>query len=214
MTTLNRGVLIAIEGLDGSGKSTLAKKLHEQLTIQGLPSILTKEPGGTPLGKQLRAILQEKNVPVCQKSEYLLFATDRAQHFEELIIPALESKKIVISDRMADSSLAYQGFGRGLDLDTLRTINSWAMQNIKPDITLYLEISVNTAIARVLARNEKLTSFEKENREFMERIINGFSTIFKNRSDVLYLDGTKKQEDIAEQAMQHLQQWLKEQRII
>lgn len=211
MVIVNRGILVAIEGIDGSGKSTLAKNLYALLTQQGCSTVLTKEPGGTQLGKQLRTILQEKNVPVCQKAEYLLFATDRAQHFEELIIPALQNKKIVISDRMADSSLAYQGFGRGLDLNMISTINAWAMQNIKPNITFYVEISVETAIERIIARNEKLTSFEKENREFMERIINGFSAIFKKRTDVVYLDGTLKPEMLAEQAMHYLQQWIQEQ---
>lgn len=214
MVPLNRGVLIAIEGLDGSGKSTLSKKLHAALSAEALPVILTKEPGGTPLGQKLRGILQEKTVPVCPTAEYLLFATDRAQHFEELIIPALKNNQIIISDRMADSSLAYQGFGRRLDLNKLRQINAWVMNFIKPDITIYLEIPVQTAIERVRIRNEKLTSFEKENIEFMERIINGFSIIFKNRPDVLCLDGTQSQDAIAQQAIEKVTNWLHEKNII
>ena len=211
MITVNRGILIAVEGIDGSGKSTLAKNVHAQLCALKLPALLTKEPGGTALGKQLRTILQEKNVPVCQKTEFLLFAADRAQHFEELVIPALHSNKIVISDRMADSSLAYQGFGRGLDLSMLSSINTWAMNGIKPDITLFVKVSAQQAFERVAARNETLTSFEKETIEFMERVAHGFETIFKNRTDVVYLDGTKTPEQITNDALQYIHTWMQQQ---
>lgn len=209
---LQRGILIAIEGLDGSGKSTLAKNLHAQLSAQQVPVVLTKEPGGTPLGRQLRAILQEKTVPVYPLAEFMLFATDRAQHFEELVIPAIGNHHVVISDRMADSSLAYQGFGRGLDLEKIRQTNAWAMNHVQPDITFYLEISIDTAIERVRARKEKLTSFEKEDIQFMKRVIHGFSTIFKNRPDVVHLDGTKTQEEIATQALAHVQELMQKKR--
>src|SRR5438067_1616217 len=110
-----QGMLITIEGIDGSGKSTLAKNLYQHLIANDVDALLTREPGATPLGKALRTILQEKNVAVCDQAEYLLFAADRAQHFKDTIIPALAKGTVVISDRMADSSLVYQGYGRGLN---------------------------------------------------------------------------------------------------
>src|SRR3990172_1551765 len=123
-----RGLLITLEGIDGSGKSTLANAIVTALTTLGKHVVLTKEPGGTALRTELRAILQTQKNPVCDKAEFLLFAADRSQHFKELIVPALEQGQIVISDRMADSSLAYQGFGRGLDKEMISSINRWAMQ--------------------------------------------------------------------------------------
>ncbi len=125
MPRLSRGILIALEGIDGSGKSTLAKNIAASLAHLDFPILQTQEPGKMALGKLLKPIVQEKKVPVCSKAEFLLFAADRAQHFHELVIPALLNKQLVISDRMADSSLAYQGYGRGLDLTTLSMINSW-----------------------------------------------------------------------------------------
>src|SRR5438128_3339250 len=103
MHKLKKGILIAIEGIDGSGKSSLAKNLYQELLNQKYAVLLTKEPGGSPLGLQLRTIVQEKKVAVCAKAEFMLFATDRAQHLDQVIIHALDEGKIVISDRMTDS---------------------------------------------------------------------------------------------------------------
>ncbi|MCK5633295.1 dTMP kinase, partial [bacterium] len=141
METLTRGILIAVEGIDGSGKSTLANKLRDSFQKEQFPTVLTYEPGDTKLGKQLRKTLEEKPVPVCGQAEFLLYAADRAQHFVDVVIPALTQKKIVISDRMSDSSLAYQGYGRNFDLSLITMINKWVMHDIKPDITLYIKIS-------------------------------------------------------------------------
>ncbi len=200
MHSLKQGILIAVEGIDGSGKSTLVKHITEQLSSQ-LPIIATKEPGGTPLGKQLRTLVQERTVPLCSKAEYLLFATDRAQHFDELIIPALANNKIVISDRMADSSLIYQGYGRGLDMNIIKTVNTWAMNAIQPHITLYVRITPNKAYQRLIERNQKLTSFEQEKREFFEQLALGFDTIYTDRPDVVWLDGSKNPTQIAQEAI-------------
>lgn len=204
MLGLNKGILIAIEGIDGSGKSTLAKNIFTALSEKQFSVILTKEPGGTALGKRLRKTLQEKDVPVCSKAEYLLFASDRAQHFEELIIPALDQKKIVISDRMSDSSIVYQGFGRGLDIEMLKKINAWAMQNRTPDITLFIDIPLATALERLRSRNLQLTSFEKESEAFTSKLVHGFATLYKDRADILRMDGTQSPEKLSAQAVDYL----------
>lgn len=205
---LKKGILISVEGIDGSGKSTLAKKLAALLAAQGLPVILTKEPGGTHLGQQLRTILQEKTMAIDPVAEFLLFAADRAQHFHELVLPALQKNMIVISDRMADSSLAYQGYGRGLDQKSITSINAWAMQQRMPDLTIFCDVSIATASQRLTKRNEKLTSFEKEDTSFMERVLHGFNQIFKNRDNVVRINGNQSVETLAQQACDSVTQWI------
>src|SRR5260221_10572571 len=148
MPHLRKGILIAIEGIDGSGKSTLAHNVSIALSEQGFDTTLTKEPGASELGKEIRKLIQTQIIPLTPKAEYLLFAADRAQHFAELIIPSLEQKKLIISDRMSDSSLTYQGFGNGLDLEMIKTINNWTMSAIIPDITIFVRVPVELALDR------------------------------------------------------------------
>lgn len=174
---MQTGKLITFEGIDGSGKSTLSKAVYEKLLNQGFSVLLTKEPGATEFGKTLRKMLQESEVKIDPKAEFLLFAADRAQHIEQVVLPALKAGKIVISDRMADSSLAYQGYGRNLDKEIINKVNSWAMQGLKPDLTIYIKIDYETAIGRIKKRDEKLTNFEKEKTEFFQRVIQGFDEI-------------------------------------
>lgn len=196
------GLLIALEGIDGAGKSLLAKNLYDAFVLKKINVLLTKQPGGTILGQKLRSILHEEKKLVSDLSEFLLFAADRAQHFEQIIIPALKQGKIIISDRLSDSSLAYQGYGRDLDKEKIKMVNSWAMQNINPDLVFYIEIDTKTAHKRIFKRNIKLTSFEKEKAEFWEKTINGYNQIFKNKKNVYYLDGKKTPEEIKEEALE------------
>ncbi len=214
MIAIKKGILIAIEGIDGSGKSTLAKNLYSSLVAQKHSVLLTKEPGGTQLGQELRTLVQEKKYPICSQAEFLLFATDRAQHFHEIIIPNLQAKKIVLSDRMSDSSLVYQGYGRGLDIKTINTVNNWVMQGIKPDITIYVKVTSDLAMKRILARNAALTSFEKEKQDFIERLVQGFDALYENRSDVIIIDGTLSPDEVNQHALTKLQTWINQYRII
>lgn len=202
------GILIAIEGIDGAGKSTLAHALEQKLTAQNHTVILTKEPGATDLGKQLRAILQTQTTPLDPKAEYLLFAADRAQHFHNLIIPHLQKNNIAISDRMADSSLVYQGYGRGLDIAMLHTINSWTMQHINPDIVIYLQVPYATARERILQRNMQLTAFEKEQEAFLKRLVTGFDELLLNNPRCIVIDGTASPETVATHATEKVIQWI------
>jgi dTMP kinase len=199
----NRAKFITIEGIDGSGKSTLAQNLTAALIKEGASVILTKEPGGSELGRILRQILQEQNEPVCEKAEYLLFAADRAQHYKQVINPALEKGIMVISDRWADSSVAYQGYGRGLDTQMIKTVNTWATENIIPDLVFYIQIDAQTAFNRIKQRKLELTSFEKEKVEFWKRVEHGYEDIFSQRKEVVALDGTMTQEQILQKALKH-----------
>ncbi len=196
------GSLINVEGIDGSGKSLLIRNLKTKLNTN---VIFTYEPGDTILGTKLRKILHEEKETTCDLSEYLLFAADRAQHFEQTIIPALKKNKIIISDRLADSSLAYQGYARGLDIEMIKKINNWAMQNIQPNLTLYIEIDIQTAMQRIFNRNENLTSFEKEKVGFWEKVINGYKEIFKTRKNVIIINGNQTPENVYNDALKAIQ---------
>lgn len=198
-----QGLLISIEGIDGSGKSTLRALLAQRL--RGSFEVLeTREPGGSKLGGALRTILQHDTV--CSRAEFLLFAADRAQHFDEVIIPALTKGVLVISDRMADSSYAYQGFGRGLDLMFLETVNTWAMQHRQPDMTFYLYLDPESASARILKRNEKLTRFEQEKKDFLMRVMQGFEALAQHDPDrIKKINALLEPDQIADQAYALLQ---------
>ena len=211
MHSVKKGILIAIEGIDGSGKSSLAKQLFSNLGDTQYPVILTKEPGATPFGHHLRALVQEKKVAICPKAEFLLFATDRAQHFQEVVIPNLAAKKIIISDRMADSSLVYQGYGRGLDISMINSINTWVMNGITPDLTVYVNVSADVAAQRIMKRNAELTSFEKEKKDFIQKLVHGFDTLYKDRKDVIIIDGNQTLEHVANQATTAVISWISQQ---
>jgi dTMP kinase len=198
-TKLSRGLLIVVEGLDGSGKTTLINKLHGMLSRDGYATCVTKEPGDSQLGKQLRTLLQEKPVPITARAEYLLFAADRAQHVEERIKPALARGEVVLCDRMGDSSVVYQGYGRGLSIEMITTINAWALDGIKADLTLYVQISPEVALERLQVRGT-LTSLEQETAHITQRMSKGFYELYANRNDVVMLNGTKTPNELAHDA--------------
>jgi dTMP kinase len=206
MPHLNKGILIAIEGIDGSGKSTLAHNLSIALQQQGFNTILTKEPGASAIGKEIRKIIQTQNIAFCAKAEYLLFAADRAQHFAELIIPALEQKKLIISDRMADSSLAYQGYGNGLELEMINPINQWTMNKILPNLTIFVQVPVEVALERAQKRGS-LSAYEQRT-EFLHKVAEGFEELYKNRNDVMIVDGTQSPESLTNHVCNTITKWI------
>jgi len=142
-------VFITFEGPDGSGKSTQIPLLADALRAEGRAVFTTREPGGTPIGDQIRAVLHDlKNAEMHPHTEILLYAASRAQLVAQEIRPRLARGEIVICDRYADSTLAYQGYGRGLDLDTLRKILAFATGGLKPDVTIYLDVPAEEGLAR------------------------------------------------------------------
>ena len=206
MPHLTRGILIAIEGIDGSGKTTLAKNISASLEQQGFNTLLTREPGDSQLGKEIRELVQTQNIPISARAQYLLFATDRAQHFTERIMPALKDNKIIICDRLSDSSLAYQGYGNGLDIEMIKSINNWSMNAINPDLTIFVRVPVEIALERCGKRGA-LSAYEKK--EFLHKVANGFEDIYKNRDDVIMVDGTESQEILSENIFTTITQWIK-----
>lgn len=196
------GFLISVEGVDGSGKSSFCKLLEKRLSSD-FSLVLTKEPGGTLLGKSLRNLLLHSNQEWDCKAQFLLFAADRAQHFSEVVIPALKNNMIVLSDRMADSSLVYQGYVKKLPIDLLDTINRWAMQQRVPDITFFLDIDEKTVFERMAIRNIPDDTFEKNRSEISVRI-QGFKNLFATRKNVYRLDATHSCEELSNEALAHL----------
>jgi dTMP kinase len=167
----SRGVFITFEGPDGSGKSTQARMLAERLRGEGRPVLESVEPGGTPIGQQIRRILLDPvNKELTATAELLLMFAARAQNVEQWILPALGEGKIVISDRFTDSSLAYQGAGRGLGANTVLDLDRIACRGLIPDLTICIDIDTETGLARALARGGKETRLEEQAIEFHHKV--------------------------------------------
>jgi dTMP kinase len=167
-----QGKFITFEGIDGSGKSTQLRMLAGDLRQRGLDVLTSCEPGGTPLGRRLREAFLEAEETVAPMAELLLFAADRAQHVELLIEPALAEGRVVISDRYADATFAYQGAGRGFDVNTVNQVIHLATGGLKPDLTVFFDIPIETALHRRNTRGEEVRSnrMDFEAAEFYERV--------------------------------------------
>ncbi len=168
-------MLITLEGPDGSGKTTQARLLAEWLRGEGYDVVLTREPGGSDIGEQIRAVLHDpRNTAMDARAEILLYSADRAQHVVQVIRPALAAGRIVISDRYADSTLAYQGYGRGLDLETLRAITAFATGGLAPDLTLCLDIAPQVGLARRRSGSAEWNRLDAEAIGFHRRVRAGY----------------------------------------
>lgn len=206
MQLLSRGVLITVEGIDGAGKSTVIKALHSHLLASKIDTVLTKEPGGSALGMHIRSLINERLVPINPKAEFLLFAADRAQHMHDVVMPALNAHKLVLSDRMADSSLVYQGYGNGIDLSFIHTVNRWTMDGRVPDLTIFIKIPIQVAQERIAARGN-VSYFEKQT-DLLKRVEEGFEKVFATRDNVISIDGTMQVEAIVQKLYTTIRQWL------
>ncbi|MBT3827374.1 dTMP kinase [bacterium] len=202
------GLLISIEGIDGSGKSSLMDFLVKELAARDINLLRTKESGGTEFGKQLHRIVQYRTEALDAKAEFCVFAADRAQHFTQVVIPGLEQGLLVISDRMADSSIAYQGYGRQLDVSMIRQVNRWVMQGVTPDLTLLIDLDTSMAIARLQDRPGNKTVFDREKIEFFESVRLGFLTELKNREHYV-IDGSQSRDAVAKDALQAVVKFIK-----
>ena len=166
------GLFITFEGGEGCGKSTQSKLLLRRLQQKNIPVVLTHEPGGTALGNDLRKTLKRKrDSSISPQSELFLFAASRAQLVAEVIRPALEEGKVVLCDRFSHSTLVYQGYGRGLDLTIVETVNNMATQGLKPDLTIFLDISPEQGLARKRSLKDR---FEVEDLSFHRRVREGY----------------------------------------
>ncbi len=170
-TIRRRGLFITFEGPDGSGKSTQSRMLAERLRSEGRPVLESVEPGGTPIGQQIRRILLDPaNQELTAVAELLLMFAARAQNVEQWILPALDQNKIVISDRFTDSSIAYQGSGRGLGWASVLELDRIACRGLIPDLTICIDIDTETGLARALARGGSDTRLEEQAIEFHHKV--------------------------------------------
>ncbi len=180
------GKLITLEGIDGSGKSTQMRMLAGDLRLRGLDIITTCEPGGTPLGRRLRKAFLETEEQVVPLAELLLFAADRAQHVNLLIKPAISEGKVVISDRYADATFAYQGAGRGFPETTVNEVISLATSGLKPDLTLFFDLPVERSLARAHdheGEHRVTNRMDLETNEFYTRVREAYLGIAKAEPD-------------------------------
>ena len=170
------GLFITFEGGEGAGKSTQAKLLANHLIAAGVDVLLTREPGGTALGESIRALVMHGG-EVDAKTEALLYAADRAHHVARVIAPALAAGKVVICDRFSDSSVAYQGAGRGLGMKAIRGLSDWASGGVAPDLTFLLNLDTDAGAGRVSQRGKRRDRIESAGSEFHERIHKAFQRI-------------------------------------
>ncbi|MCS7273285.1 MAG: dTMP kinase [Fimbriimonadales bacterium] len=198
-----RARFITFEGIEGAGKTTLAQHLAQWLQAQGVPVLLTREPGGSPMGASLRSVLLHATID--PYTELFLFLADRREHTLRVILPALQAGTWVLCDRYADSTLVYQGYGRGLDLALIRQLNAIATSGLTPDLTVLIDLPVELALARA----NTPTRFEAESRTFHQRIREGYlQEAARAPERFLILDGQAPLAQLLEQVRQALQTWL------
>ena len=181
-----KGKFITFEGIDGSGKSTQLSMLSGNLRSRGVNVITTREPGGTPLGRRLREAFLETEENIAPMAELLSFAADRAQHVEFLIKPSIAEGRVVISDRYADATFAYQGAGRGFPEDKVLQVIELATGGLKPDLTLFFDIPVQEAIQRMRVRDEaqaKKNRMDEETTDFYTRVRTAYLRIAEREPD-------------------------------
>jgi len=182
-----KGILISFEGIEGTGKTIQSKLLCEYLIKKGYNAILTEEPGGTQIGLKIRELLlsidHKGMTPI---TELLLYNASRAQHIKEVILPAMNRGSVVITDRFADSTVAYQGYGRGLDLHLIGSIETIVTSGLQPDITILLDLDVETGLKRNRGIN-KMDRLELEDVEFHKRVRNGYHEIAAKKPERIKL---------------------------
>ena len=213
MSEAMRGRFITFEGGEGCGKSTQSMRLAEALVAKGIDVVMTREPGGTRLAELIRGLLKdEREDPPCDRSELLLFLAARAQLVKNVIMPALDEGKWVISDRFSDSTFAYQGYGRGLPLDVLRLANDFACDGLKPDLTLLLDVRPEVASER-MRRREAATNTSADRIElagdgFHARLRAGFLEMAAAEPDrIKVIDANGSPDDVWAQVRQNMIQY-------
>jgi dTMP kinase len=198
-----KGKFITLEGIEGSGKSTQIILLANYLKSLGVRMVLTREPGGTLIGDQVRKILLDPaNTALDPKAELLLYAASRAQHLKEVILPNLESPGVVLCDRFADATLAYQGYGRKLDIDLIRALDRIVCAGLRPDVTILLDIDAAAGVTRARGRNnirglETEARFENEAIVFHERVRQGYLALARQEPErIRIVDASQSMDDI------------------
>jgi dTMP kinase len=205
---LMRGTLITFEGIEGSGKTTLMENVARAMSEKGSDPLLSREPGGTSLGSSLRHVLLHPGAAgINALAELMLFGADRAQHVAEVIRPALKAGRVVLCDRFSDATRAYQGYGRGLSSETVDAVDKAARGEIRPDMTILLDLSAETGLERARRRNNQAADLsesriDEEELAFHRRVREGYLIIAGEEPErFLVLDGTLRPQELAEIVM-------------
>lgn len=205
-----KGLFISFEGIEGTGKTTQASLLAEYLKARGQDVLLTEEPGGTQIGKRIREVLLNvEHVEMDSLTELLLYNASRAQHIHELILPALKAGKVVITDRFSDSTAAYQGYGRGIDLELLKSLDNIATGGFRPDLTCLLDLDAETGLRRNRGAN-KIDRLELEDIDFHKRVKDGFLKLAgKEPGRIRVIDASGNVNDIQDRVRETVEGFLK-----
>lgn len=200
---MSNGMFITFEGADGCGKTTQQMLAADYLESKGYEVLITREPGAKGLGEDIRKILLDYKGPVSERCESLLFLADRAQHVDNMILPAIENGQIVLCDRYTDSTVAYQGYGRQQNMERIKKLNDFATNLLKPDLTFVFDIDVETSMQRVGKEKDRM---ESEGKEFHNRVRNGYLKLAEEEPNrIKVLDAAKSIDEIHEEVVNILE---------
>lgn len=205
------GLFISIEGGEGCGKTVQSRALVASLERRGAAVQLVREPGGTPLAERIREVLLfAKEVPLSPEAQALLFSAARAQLTREVIRPALERGAYVVADRYFDSTLAYQGYGLGMDVDALRAVTRFAVGNLVPDVTFLLDLPAEVGLRRTRQRSERWDRFEADDEAFHKRVRAGYLDLARQEPKrYVVVDATRPEGDVAAEVVRHVDEVLR-----
>lgn len=205
---MKKGLLIALEGPDGSGKSTQIRMLCDYLENKSHEVLLTREPGGTDISEKIRQIiLDNSNSEMCGMCEALLYASSRAQLAEEVLKPALERGCIVLSDRFVYSSIVYQGIGRGLGIDRIKYINDAALNGVKADLTIMINVSYEEGLRRK-SNQRDLDRLENSGNNFHKKVYEGYQYIATNMDNIIVIDGNRSLQEVHEDIIREVEKFI------
>ena len=208
-------MFVTFEGSEGSGKSTQIELLAASLRTQGFAVVTTREPGGTSIGEQVRDCLHDvKNTRMTAAAEVLLYSASRSQLVKEVIVPALAKGQVVLSDRYADSTLAYQGYGRQLELETLDRITRFATGGLTPDMTLFLDVDVEAGLARRTVGQAEINRMDLQEIAFYERVRTGYLTLAAREPDRwIVIDANRPVDEIQTDIRSHMEERLAQSKV-
>lgn len=207
---MKKPLFVTFEGGEGVGKTTLIRNLENELNQRHYPTLTTREPGGTPLGEQIRILLLQQNFSIDSRAELLLFLAARAQHLVEVIRPALSKGKTVLCDRFNDSSVAYQGIARGLGQTYVQTLCDQVCQNTHPDLTFFLDLDPTVGMERALKEQRVMDRLEKEGDLFHQKVREGFFKLHQENLDrIVIIDASKPKETVFKQAWEAIENKLR-----
>ena len=204
---MTKGILITLEGPEGAGKTTILQQILPILTQVGVAILTTREPGGIRIAENIREIiLAPENTAIDGRTELLLFAAARRQHLNEKVRPALAEGKIVIIDRFIDSSVAYQGYARGIDVADVEMINNFATDGLLPDLTLYFDVDTEIGLSRVMSGNREVNRLDLEAKEMHQKVRAGYQAIAKaNPERIVTIDASQTIDQVVSTTLSTLQ---------